>query len=194
MVTIKSNVTGESFSRAERQCVFSLGGNEYFGLGSSVGTGTCSPISGLFGAKDSFIVGSFAGVLLCVPWVLLGLPVLLYGYGREGGVWQCAVAGLDMGVGGITAVHGTHNNGMPGMLGMTLSYRAFNTRKVAIRPEPSRHRVQCDSICTLGPRVGARFGVRNCPYRGFVSLILGMGPARIALIPSTPSTVASGTN
>lgn len=103
-----------------------------------------------------------------------------------------AVAGLDIGVGGITALQGTHKKGIPGIIGITLSYRDFNTSKVAIRPHPSRHRVHHSSICSLHPLLQARFGVRKCPSPRFVSLILGIGPRRIALIPSSPSRVASG--
>ncbi len=103
------------------------------------------------------------------------------------------VAGLDMGVGGITAVHGTQKKGGPSIIRITLSYRHFKTRKVAMRPHPSRERVQCRSILSLGTTLRARFGVRNGPMSGFGSLILGIHPARIALMPSTPSRVASGT-
>lgn len=109
--------------------------------------------------------------------------------------WWCVtgVAGLDMGVGGMTALHGTQKNGGPSIIGMTLSYRTFNTRNVAMRPHPSRQRVHHDSICRLHPLLAARFGVRKCPSPRFISLILGIGPRRMALIPSTPSRVASGT-
>ncbi len=99
-----------------------------------------------------------------------------------------------MGVGGITALHGTHNNGGPSVYGFTLSYRTVNNRNVAMRPHPSRHRVHHSSMCTLHPLLRARFGVRKCPDPRFVGLILRIGPTRIALIPSTPSRVASGRN
>lgn len=104
------------------------------------------------------------------------------------------VAELDIGVGGITALHGTHKNSIPGIIGMTLSYRSFNTSNVAIRPHPSRERVHHGSMCSLQPLLQARFGVRNCPTPRFVSLILGIGPRRMALIPSDPARLASGTN
>lgn len=104
------------------------------------------------------------------------------------------VAELDIGVGGITALEGTHNKSIPGIMGITLSYRTFKTSKVAIRPQPSRQRVHVTSMCSLHPLLQARFGVRKCPSPRFVSLILGMGPRRMALIPSSPSRVASGSN
>ena len=100
---------------------------------------------------------------------------------------------LSVNINKIATLRNARGGSMPNVLKAAIDCQHFGAEGITVHPRPDERHIRYQDVRDIKPIISTEFNIEGYPSKGFVDLVLEIGPNQVTLVPDPPDAITSNT-